>query len=156
MAKKEKSPDDAAEPRPAEAQASEPAPAASPGQPPAVPEPPAIPQPPTLPPPGLAPPPLARPHSATGQQLDAYFSFRTLFASTLIEILSAVGHVVLTALGICMLFKWIPWCHPWPWAGLATLVLANFAWRVLCELFIVICRIHERLVSIDERLKRGG
>ena len=128
---------------------------AAPSPPPAPPEPPGPPPPP--PPPQSLPPPPLRAASAGSAvaPLEDYVAFRKLIAAQVMEILSLVGHIVLTAVAICLLFTWIPqWSSPWPWAGLSLLVLGNLVWRVICEMVIVLYQIHDRLASIDEKTKR--
>jgi hypothetical protein len=94
--------------------------------------------------------------------MPGYFSFQRCLTSSFVKAIYFIGFLALSAGGIGLLV-WssarlyaasIPRALGWYYValGVGTLLLGNLVWRVFCEIWIVPFNIHERLVSLDQKI----
>jgi hypothetical protein len=76
-----------------------------------------------------------------------YFNFKSMVSPVLIKVIYFLGFLSLTVSGVVMMTR------NQPLEGLSALVFGNLLWRITCEGIIIIFRIHESLVSIEEKQK---
>lgn len=82
---------------------------------------------------------------------EGFFSFRKMISIVLIQIIYAFGMVAITIYGI----KYFADAYKAEkLIGLAIIVLGNLLWRILCEGWILLFRIHEVLCSIEKKLPK--
>jgi hypothetical protein len=89
-----------------------------------------------------------------------YFSFNKMITTTFVKVIYFFGFIALTVAGLALttwaglglyqanISSQIGWRYVAIGAG--TVIVGNLAWRVVCELWIVLFNIHTRLASIDD------
>ena len=96
----------------------------------------------------------------------AYFSFRKLITPYFVRTIYTIGFAAITAAGI----GWAVWAGlrlkagtlPTRLAvyyiaiGLGILLLGNLAWRMICEFWLLLFKMHSLLASIDSTVKGGS
>jgi hypothetical protein len=95
--------------------------------------------------------------------MGGFFSFQRLFSADFIRLLYFAGMIVITLSGIFMILGMakglgfdIPVVAriPEKVQGAFLLVLGNLVWRILCEGWIVLFVIHEKLADIESNTRR--
>jgi hypothetical protein len=94
---------------------------------------------------------------------DDFLNFKMFITTTFMKIIYIIGALIIT-LGSLVLM--VGFSMPLAYgisigsggvlAGLALLVFGNLGWRLLCEAIIVVFSIHERLISVDNKLAAGS
>lgn len=75
----------------------------------------------------------------------AFFKFKKLISSSLIQIIYFIGMLIITSIGYSVTVKGNSLTGP------AIFLFGNLLWRIFCESSIVFFRIHDLLVSIDKK-----
>lgn len=81
-----------------------------------------------------------------------YFAFKTMVSSKLIQVVYALGALILTIGGFKLLFGG----GEESMLGLGLLIFGNLVWRILCELLIVTFAIHDGIISIEKEIRKTG
>ena len=88
-----------------------------------------------------------------------YFSFRNFITASIVKVIYAVGFIALTAGGIALIVwsglrlnnaiidRQLGWRYVV--IGAAAVVVGNIAWRVICEIWIVLFSINSRLAEVN-------
>ena len=87
-----------------------------------------------------------------------YFSFQKLITTWFVQVMYFVGFLLITAGGIALtvwaglrlndatISRELGWRYVA--AGIAALIAGNLLWRVFCEIWVIIFRLHDELVVI--------
>lgn len=90
--------------------------------------------------------------------MSGYFSFQKLITTWFVQVLYFVGFLLISAGGIGLavwaglrlrdasISRELGWRYVA--AGVGALILGNILWRVFCEIWIVIFRVHDELLGI--------
>ena len=98
--------------------------------------------------------------------MGAYFSFERMITTTFVKVVYFLGFLAITAGGVA-LAVWagmqlndarIDRVLGWRYvaAGVASVIVGNIVWRVLCELWVVLFEIHAELVSVRHAVNLNG
>ena len=98
--------------------------------------------------------------------MGGYFAFERMITTTFVKVVHFLGFLALTAAGIA-LAVWaamqlndatISRALGWRYValGAALVLVGNIAWRVFCELWVVLFGIHSELVSVRHGLNLSG
>jgi len=90
----------------------------------------------------------------------SYMTFRRFITPGFITVIWILGALLVTILGLLMISMGVsaPSYYGFSFGGMYTmmgiifLIFGNLFWRIACEQWVVIFRIHEALVSIDRKL----
>ena len=94
--------------------------------------------------------------------MDGYFSFDRFITKSFVKALYFLGFVLLTFGGIALavwaglrlqdasISRQLGWRYVA--AGIGAVIVGNLLWRVFCEFWIVLFKLHARLVAIDRNL----
>ncbi len=95
-----------------------------------------------------------------------YFSFERMITTTFVKAIYFLGFIAITAAGVALtvwagmklndatIARELGWRYVA--AGVAMVIVGNIAWRVFCELWVVLFGIHSELVSIRYALNLNG
>lgn len=85
-----------------------------------------------------------------------FFQFKRFITADLLRLLYVVGALFITAIGFILFVSDESSLDiPNSFWGLILISVGNLLWRLYCEFMIVIFSIHERLVSIDYKIKNN-
>ncbi|MBX3356792.1 MAG: DUF4282 domain-containing protein [Phycisphaeraceae bacterium] len=87
------------------------------------------------------------------------FSFSHFITPTLIRLLFIIGLLVIAVVGLVTIKQGVSASYGggvMVLTGLFLLVLGPVAWRVVCELLILLFRMYDTLVEIEQRSRSGG
>ncbi len=93
------------------------------------------------------------------KSIEDFFTFDEFITRYTICIVYILGVVVLLLAGIsiCVWGRTSPWSYKTAQeayiAGLGVIFLGNLLWRLLCEFVVVVFKINDSLISIDERME---
>ena len=91
-----------------------------------------------------------------------FFSFGTLISPTFVQVIYVLGATVITLSGLLALVLVLTGIAPQytdtsrdalVFGGLTMLGIGNIVWRVLCETVMLLFRIHEVLVNLDDKAR---
>ena len=97
------------------------------------------------------------------EEMGGFFSFRRLFSADFIRLLYFAGMVFITLSGIFLIVGIgkglgveipVDARIPAKLQGVFLLIFGNLFWRIICEGWIVLFVIHEKLANIDSNTKR--
>lgn len=91
-----------------------------------------------------------------------FLSFDEMITKSAITVIYILGAIGITLIGLfiivasSLILPMIIGKNTWNGLvfGVILIVFGNLFWRVACEVFIVIFKIHDSVVSIDNKLKR--
>ena len=89
-------------------------------------------------------------------QPGGFFSFRLMIAPILIKIIYVLGMIGVTVAGIVMIIQGMESRRQEElvYIGLLYIVIGNLVWRLICEGWILMFKMHDTLVSIDKLLRQ--
>jgi hypothetical protein len=90
---------------------------------------------------------------------DDFLNFRMYITKTFMKIIYIIGAILITLGSFALMIGGaLPYNYYYSigsggiLGGLALLTLGNLGWRLICEAIIIIFSIHEKLVSIDNKI----
>jgi hypothetical protein len=84
-----------------------------------------------------------------------YFSFKSMIALRIIQLIYLIGAAGTTLTGVAWLFTGMGMGAGGRFIGLAIIVFGNILWRVWCELLIIFFRINETMNGIELNTKKS-
>ena len=82
--------------------------------------------------------------------IESFFSFRDMVSQALVKVIYFIGLLLITLGSVVMFFQYND--SEQRVAAVATLLVGNLLWRLICEAAILLFSIHEVLVSIEGKL----
>ena len=84
-----------------------------------------------------------------------FFQFKRFITADLLRLTYFLGLLFITVIGLILLTSDKSTLGmPDSLLGVVVILFGNLFWRLYCEFMIVIFSIHERLVSIDRKIKK--
>ena len=89
-------------------------------------------------------------------QPGGFFSFRLMIAPILIKIIYVLGMIGVTIYGIVLIVEGAEssYHEELVYIGLLVIIFGNLIWRLICEGWILMFRMHDALVSIEKLLRQ--
>jgi hypothetical protein len=90
---------------------------------------------------------------------DDFLNFKLYITTTFMKIIYVIGAILITLGSLLLMVGFsAPLYYGYSLgfggalAGLALLIFGNIGWRLVCEAIVVVFSIHEKLISIDNKL----